>query len=410
MVPPVSRHSLPALRPLACERARWQGQDGIVLRDPLELAEPCFLPRPVLAILQRLDGEHSAAQIATRASRDLRQQVAIAEVEDLVRELDERLLLASERYERARDEAVHRWLDGGVREAAHAGSAGYPTDGAALRAALRAMLGPFAPNGQPPPRGLVAPHIDLHRGCVGYAAAYGALAAFEPADLYVVFGTGHQGPTAPVTGLPLDWRTPLGTCPTDRAFVARVHAAIGASPKEDLLLHRREHALEFQVLWLQFVHELRGLPPPRIAGFLTGALPSADGDPLCEPFCERLLAAFRAAEAEVRGRVVHVAGADLAHVGPFFDDATPVDDARTTELERADLARLAPLWRGEPGAFHRAVDGCGNPDRVCSAPAIALTAALATGPGELLHYGQALAEDRSQVVTFAAATFAGRSG
>lgn len=407
MVPPVSRHSLPALRPLACERTRWQGRDGIVLRDPLELAEPCFLPRPVLAILRRLDGDHSAAEIANAASRDLRQPIAVGEVEDLVRELDEHLLLASERYECARDEAVRTWLANGVREAAHAGSAGYAADTIALRASMRATLGPVTRTNSLSPRGLVAPHVDLLRGDRGYAAAYGSLAAFEPADLYVVFGTGHQGPTAPVTGLPLDWRTPLGTCPTDRAFVANVHAAVGASSPEDLLLHRREHSLEFQVLWLQFAHEVRGLPPPRIAGFLTGSLPSADGDPFAEPFCERLLAAFRTAEKATPGRVCYVAGADLAHVGPFFDDDAPVSDDRAAALERADLARLAPLWRGEPGAFHREVDGCGNPDRVCSAPAIALTAALAGGPGHLLNYGQALADDRSQVVTFAAATFAG---
>lgn len=378
-----------------------------MLRDPVGVAEPCFLPRPVLAVLRRLDGEATANEIARAASADLRQAIDATEVLDLVRELDARLLLASPRYEAARDDALHRWLDGGARDAAHAGSAGYPADPTALRRELAAVLGEPQPSSRPPPAGLVAPHIDLARGRLGYAAAYRELAAREPADLYVVLGTGHQGPTAPVTGLPLDWRTPLGTAPTDRDFVAAVHAAVGASSPENLLLHRAEHSLEFQVLWLQFLHERRGLPPPRVAGFLCGALPSADGDPLPLGYCERLLAAFATAARATRGRVVFVSGADLAHVGPFFDDPEPVTDRRCADLGRDDRARLEPLWRGEPGAFHRAVEGPQNPDRVCSAPAIALVAALAGGPGRLLHYGQALAEDRSQVVTFAAAAFDG---
>ncbi|MBZ0153125.1 MAG: hypothetical protein K8J09_16500, partial [Planctomycetes bacterium] len=51
--------------------------------------------------------------------------------------------------------------------------------------------------------------------------------------------------------------------------------------------------------------------------------------------------------------------------------------------------------------------GGGNPDRVCSAPAITLCAALAGGPAELLHYGQARAADDSQTVSFCALAFAG---
>src|SRR5262245_53751194 len=278
---------LPELRPLPAEPATAGGRDGLALRDPLRLAEPCFVPRELLPILVRFDGTNRPAAVAAAATRDLRQRVPVAAVDALVRDLDARLLLVSPRFRAARDEALARFLASGVRAAGHAGSAGCPADPAALRRELAATLATAVGGAaRGAVRGLVAPHLDLDRGRPGYAAAYGHLLAPEPADLYVIFGTGHDGPAAPITGLPLDWQTPLGTAPTDRAFIAGVHDAIGPALPEDLLLHRGEHSLEFQVLWLQYLHERRGLPPPRVAGFLCGALPSQNGDPSSEPWLQ----------------------------------------------------------------------------------------------------------------------------
>ena len=398
----------PALRALDVQRIERGRDRGIVLGDRLGISEPLFLAEAVLPIVGRCDGSKTLAEIRDLASRQVGEDVPLAFVTDLVRQLDERLLLVGERFAAAVAAAAAAFAGAGVRPARHAGSAGYPKDGAALRAALAGLV-PAPRGAHGTLRGLVAPHIDLARGAPGYAAAYARLAATEPADLYVVFGTGHAGPGAPVTGLPLDWDTPLGRVATDHAFVAAVQGAIGAANPADLLHHRDEHSLEFQMLFLQHLHALRGGGRPfAVAGFLCGALPSASGDPLAEDWCQRLLAAFRAAARASGKKICWLAGADLAHIGPFFGDREPVDDARLASLAAAERGRLALLERGAPGAFHAAVDCAQNPDRVCSAPAITLCAALAGGAGELLHYGQARADDGSQTVSFCAMAFAGR--
>lgn len=411
---PLSR---PALRPMRAERATADGRDGLALIDPVGIAEPVFVPAPLVAVVARFDGTATPAAIAAAAGAELRQQVPVELVEQVAADLDRRLLLVTARYLAARDRRVRELLDAGVRPCRHAGSAGYPADAAALRAALRELLPdePVDPRAAPlpPPRGLIAPHIDLARGVAGYRSAYRRLLRSEPADLYVIFGTGHQGPLLPLCGLPLDWQTPLGRAATDRDFVAAVHEAIGGPCPEDLLMHAAEHSIEFQVLLLQHVAERRGDPPPRVAAFLCGRLP-ADGreapaaggqDGLPEEL-QGLLAAFRAAARASGGRVCYLAGADLAHLGPLFGDGAPVDRDLLARLDRDERARLSLLEQGRPGAFHRAVEDCGNPDRVCSAPAITLAALLAEGSGELLHYGQAAAGDGSQVVGFCAMAFA----
>jgi AmmeMemoRadiSam system protein B len=249
----------------------------------------------------------------------------------------------------------------------------------------------------------VAPHIDLARGEDGYAAAYRWLAARAPADLYVVFGTGHAGPAAPLlTGLAMDWETPLGVVRTDRDVVAAVHATLGPADPRDTLLHRDEHSLEFQMLMLRHV---LGERPFAVAGFLCGQLPSSDGDPGGEEYVSALIGAFRSAVAG--RRVCFVAGADLAHVGPFFGDPDAVDAATLARIGADDRARLDHVVAGVPGGFHRAVEGDGNPDRICGTAPIFLVGLLAGGTAELLHYGQARADDGSQVVTFASLGFDG---
>lgn len=397
----------PAVRPLEVQRHDGPDGPGIVLVDRLGLREPAFVPAALLPIVGRCDGTRTLAEIRSEAGAQLGEPLPDAFVRGVVRQLAAHGLLLGPTFAGELQAAAERFLAAPARPPRHAGSAGSPRDPAALRRALGDLLGPLpTATAEPPLTGLVAPHIDLARGAAGYRAAYGRLAATAPADLYVVFGTGHAGPQAPVTGLALDWRTPLGIAPTARPFVAAVHAALGAPDPGDVLQHRDEHSLEFQVQFLQFVHERRGLPPPRVAGFLCGALPSGDGDPLAEAWCQDLLAVFRRAAAG-SGRVLWLAGADLAHVGPRFGDDAPVDDDRLVRLAAADRRHLAALTAGAPGAFHRSVDGCGNVDRICSAPAMTLCAALAGGRGELLHYGQARDDDGSQAVSFCAMAFTG---
>jgi hypothetical protein len=401
-------HRRPTVRALEVQRVT-DPEDGIVLVDRLGLSEPAFVPAGLLPIVGRCDGTRSLAEIRREASEQVGEPVSADLVRDVVRQLDERHLLLGSRFAAAVARAATAFRNRGVRPPRHAGSPGCPAEPAALARALAAIVHEQrAPGSGQPLRGVVAPHIDLARGAAGYAAAYGALLAAPPADLYVVLGTGHAGPSAPVTGLELDWETPLGTVATDRDYVAAVHAEIGAPGPADVLLHRDEHSIEFQVLFLQHLCARSGTRrAPQVAAFLCGALPSADGDPFAEPWCLQLLAAFRKAERGSGKRVCYVAGADLAHIGPQFGDAALVDGPRLQALERTERRFLEHLQRGRPGAFHAAIHAAGNGDRVCSAPAIALCAELAGGEGELLHYGQALAADGSQAVSFCAMAFGG---
>lgn len=395
----------PALR--ACE-SRFvddAGRRGVVLSDPLGLmAGEVFLPEGILPIVALLDGTRTVPELTAELTHGLGQAPPAEFLPSLLAQLDEHLLLHSPRFVAELTAAQRAFLTARARPPRHAGSPGYPAEPDRLRARMRELLPPPGAAAEAPPlRGLIAPHIDLARGAAGYGAAYGALAGRRAPDLFVLFGTGHHGPTAPVTGLPLDWDTPLGVVPTDREFVDAVERSLGPADPLDRFLHRDEHSLEFQMLFLR--HLYPG-PELRVAAFLTGAIPDCceHHDSGHDPAYIAGLTAAMATAA--RGRTIcFVAGADLAHLGPWFGDPAPVDADRLEILRLHEEDRLGHLLRGDPDGFHAAVLERGNPDRICGTTPIYLTAALAGGRGELLHYGQAVDPDGMQAVSFCSMQF-----
>ncbi len=392
----------PAFRRLDMHAVDQGEQRGVVLTDPLGIVdEQAFVPEGLLPVFSLFDGERSTQEIQAELEDHHGDGVPAQLVENLVRQLDERLLLLSPRFDAALAEAAASFAALTARPARHAGSAGYPADPTSLREALESIVRRPPEPVRGSPRGLVAPHIDLARDREGYSLAYSYLAECEPADLYVVFGTGHQGPSAPVTGLAIDWETPLGSVKTDRDFIDAVHQRLGTPDPLDMLLHRGEHSLEFQMLFLQHV---LGERPFEVAGFLCGGL---GADPTQDADAQAVITAVAAAAEASGKRVCFVAGADLAHMGPAFGDPAPVDQAHLDRLAVTEKDRLGHLERGDAGAFHRSIEGTGNAERVCGTTPMYLTAALAGGPGAILHYGQAKASDGSQVVSFCAMAFEG---
>ena len=388
----------PAFRPIETSTVSGE-QPGVVVRDPLGLMPgPILIPEGMLPIVGRIDGRRSVADI----ERELRDDgIAVPDglVLDVVRQLDESLLLHGELFRNTLATTVAAFGREPLRAAAHTGGAAYPEDPDACRAAFDDLLGPLPEITAPAPAALVAPHVDIARGAAVYRTAYRALAETEPADLYVVLGTGHQGPGAVLTGLTADWDTPRGRMVTDRDFVAAVHGALGPPDPFDVFLHRAEHSLEFQMAFLAHLLAARGATA-RVAGFLCGGIDAAPGAPDAE--ATGALAALEGAAASHGGRVVFVAGADLAHVGPQFGDPWLADAARRTALEARDRDRLGRLERADPTGFFDAIQGPGNPDRICSATSLTLVGALAAGPLRLLDYGQTPADDAMQTVSFAA--------
>lgn len=395
--------SLPArLRSLEILRLQEDGEDRFVLRDPEGYTdEELVLSEPALFVAAHLDGEHDLPAIREGFARRYGgKEPDEVEIETLVRRLAEAGMLEDDTFAELQEQLRDRFEEEAVRSPAHAGTSypAEPEEAARTWDTFWKDAETLEEAGDRPEgtlRGMVAPHIDLRVGGPATALAYRTLAEAPAVETVVVLGTSHGCGYPAWIPLEKPYETPLGTVPVDEELLDAVVPA-AAQDRGSRFYHRREHAIEFQAFMLAGLarrgRTLKMLP------VLAGSLRAhEEGPPEEDPFLLALAGAVR----ERGERVVVLAAADLAHVGPRFGDADPLGEKHLGLLEQKDRQTLATVIAGDAGAFFEDVMDAGDPRRICGlAPIYGLLETL-TGPleGKVLAYEQA--NDPTGTVSYA---------
>jgi len=394
----------PRLRNVEAVALPDQGRQLVALRDASGLSEKTVVVTPdIFFLLTLFDGKHSLREIQVAYTRRFGDILMTSRLNEIIEQLDASLLLEGGRFDAHRREVEAEFRALTVRPAAHAGSA-YPDDADALRSQLDQYLRAAEADGAAPPdgpvRGLVAPHIDFARGGLCYGWAYRQLAGAEPADTYLVLGTDHGAADSPFIATRKAFATPLGAAQPDAELLDAVRERCPLDLFAGEFAHRREHSIEFQVVWLQHV-----LGDVHILPVLCGAFHRRNGDvvdPAEVPAVGEFTGAVRDAAAALGRRLCVVAGADLSHVGPRFGDPQPAVPARLGVIEAQDRALLAPAAAMDRSAFAAAFRSDNDARHICGFPAIYVLLALLEGAeGALLKYDQAPDHQTGSVVTFA---------
>jgi AmmeMemoRadiSam system protein B len=407
----ISRLSRPALRPVESIVVPDPRHGKVlVLRDTQGVTDAtAALPPPLVPIVARFNGTRTCEEIAREASGEIGEEVPVELVVKLASELDEGLFLEGPTFRGALAQVQSDFAGAAVRSPSHAGGA-YLSDPNELRQYLdERCLDAAKPNGKPKPAGqlvgLVSPHIDPWRGAIGYGHAYGAMKralADQEVDTFILLGTSHAPMRQPFALCRKGFATPLGTLEPDLGAIDALALAASFDPYADQFNHKREHSLEFQVVFLK---HLLGDRPARIVPVLAGlGEHQARGtDPAGDAAVEKLLGALRSLIETREGRAVLVAGADLAHVGPRFGDERPTMD-ELARLDATDRASLTHAIAPDAPAFWEHVARDLETRRVCGlGPIYSLLRALPKGArGDVLHYEQTVDKDDGSVVSHAA--------
>ncbi|SIO65481.1 hypothetical protein SAMN05444166_7707 [Singulisphaera sp. GP187] len=403
----------PKLRPLSAQRFEHQGQTYAAIADPLGVfLEPVLIPIDGYQwVVRHFDGETLLSEIQARVLRETGQLITLAQLEELVDQLDRAMVLDGPTFA-AYHESYRR---APVRPAAMAGRS-YAGTERALRAQLARFFchadGSGVPQLQTPTipsrlRGVLSPHIDFQRGGPVYTWSYKELVERSDADTFVILGVAHQYCRNRFALTRKDFETPLGRVRTNGDYVDRIAALAGHDLFEDELSHRTEHSIEFQVVFLQYL--LGGIRDFSIVPILVGSfhdLMDAGTDPIESDDVRRFVESLRAAEAAHGRKVAYIGGIDLCHVGPEFGDPDLLDPEILAEVRSFDTSMLDRAVARDPAGWFGTAAEIGNRWRVCGLAA-AYTMLHAMGParGTLLKYDQAVDEGRTCCVSFASLAF-----
>jgi AmmeMemoRadiSam system protein B len=249
-------------------------------------------------------------------------------------------------------------------------------------------------------RGLVSPHIDYARGGPVYAQVWQQAAeAVRAVDLAVILGTDHYGGEGAITLTRQHYATPYGQLTTERDVVDALVKVLG---KETAFLeelhHRTEHSIELAAVWL---HHMRGGEPCDTVPILCGSFRHhIEGRaPANDTAIDSLVDAFwRAAQGR---RVLIVAAADLAHVGPAFG-GRPIDMLGRAQLQATDRDLIDQVCSGDAEGFLDQARQTLDRNNVCGIPPLYIALRLlqadrrySSVQGDLVAYDRCPADEQS---------------
>jgi AmmeMemoRadiSam system protein B len=411
----------PKLRAVEIFPVQHEGKTLFYLKDPQNFAQPLGISPMGYFIVSHFDGKHSLVDIQAAYNKQFGTLLLTHELTAFIDLVDSHLYLHTDRFLLHRNRVIAEFKSEATRAAAHAGSI-YHADPDQLSRQLDgyflAPQGPGRPSkvaGAAAPRAIVAPHIDFHRGGPAYAWAYKGLSESEGADLYIILGTSHCGGENPFILTFKDFNTPLGKVETDKAFARRLQQSCREDLLADEFLHRGEHSLEFQVLFLKYIAQRRALlrgekeKPFKIVPILVSSFHSMV---LTRTFPEKhapvatFIDALKDLVAREKRRVCFVAGVDLAHVGQQFGDREAITPDFLKWVETEDellIDRLAAL--DAPGFFDQIAKDQ-DKRRICGfSPLYSLIQLLGGDHGRRLKYDQAFTPETGSAVTFVSMVF-----
>lgn len=384
-----------------------EDRPGLLIRDSYRYSDVTIIVPPVLVhCLQYFDGERTDLDLR-HALVQLTGDLRVGDIQDqLTDALSNAGFLENEIYFRLRDEKHREFVESGVREASHQGSA-YPEDPGELRKVLLRYLA----DGKPPDPGedligIAAPHVSPEGGWETYRDAYRAVGEQYRDRTFVVLGTSHYGAPERFGLTRKPFVTPLGQARTDIGLVDRLAADAPQSVLMEDYCHSVEHSIEFQVVFLQYLFgsDIRILPV--LCGSYAKSIYEG-GRPEDTEEVRRFLGVLGELAARERGRLFWVLGIDLAHMGRRYGDQFEANAGRgeMIDVEEQDRLRIERLSLGDAVGFWERVQERQDDLKWCgSAPLYTFLKAVPQARADLLRYQQWNIDEQS-VVSFTALAF-----
>jgi len=367
---------------------------------------PLALVAAVAPVVTCFDGSASVDEITSKFTEyGLKKETVI----ELVNLLDKNLFLDGPEFDKAEKKSVEDFKQLAIRPAALAGRS-YSADMAGLQDQLdKHLLHSYQQSAtkKGPLLGLIAPHIDYHRGGSSYGIAYNYMREHE-SDLYILIGTSHQYSRNLFHLTAKDFDSPLGVLPSDSDFIKKLAELYGDKRSfADEALHKNEHSLELQIPFLKHVKTKPTIVPILVGSFHhmlhSGKQPAEFAE--YDEFADSLASCLKQATAAGR-KVCFIAGVDMAHVGKSFGDKNFLTHTQMEEVEKRDRAYLEAIKQQDKYSLFAHIAEDADARRICGYPTLytmidVFDRLKLKYKAEVLDYKQAVNFNTQCAVTFA---------
>jgi len=404
----------PKLRNIDVFPIETSGQKAIGLRDPSNLSDSIVvISYSDLFIISLFDGRHSLLDIKAEYMRKYGEMLFSERLEEIIKRLDENYLLEGKRYEAYRLKLEEEFRRTDIRPAVFSGKS-YESDPQKLMQQIEEFF--TAPEGPGRPtasqkvktiKGIIAPHIDFQRGGSCFAWAYKELAESINPDLFIILGTAHLPTQNPYVLTKKNFQTPLGTVESERDIIASLENKVKLPLFQDEILHRTEHSIEFQLIFLNSLYY--GSRSFKIVPILCGSFHEMimqGSTPEHNRHLSDFISVLKETLEDSRYQTCFIASADLSHIGIRFGDPSPPSPASLQKIAIEDKKMLSYIESLDAEAFFQSIQREKNGRKICGLSSIySLLRVMDAEEGKLLNYHQSLEPNGSSVVTFASMVF-----
>lgn len=392
------------------------------LHDTQKISDkPVLFPWRFVSILPCLDGRHNLLDLQTEYMRVCGDILFREDLIDFLQKLDYYLFLDSERYSKFVGEIKQKFLESPVRPPFFSGFS-YSSDPRVLREELEGFFnannGPGALSTDdiedvPAPvtgqvSGIIAPHIELKSGGPCYAWGYSELLRFKILpELFIILGTCHSEIINLFSLTAKTFITPLGNVKCDEEFSILLQTNSKTDLFSDEFLHRAEHTIEFQLLFLQFISEKLGIDVPSICPILCSFPPDCLSENAPEKdIYDSFVGSLKHIIKTYDKSVCIICSADLAHIGPKFGDRQALDHLGKQACFNEDRLMLDMVAKQDNRGFQDNMVKTYERRKICGYPPIrTMLDILPPSEGRLLDYEYCAVDDLGSIVTYASMVF-----
>jgi AmmeMemoRadiSam system protein B len=385
----------------------WAHPGYRISQDALRIAECC-------------DGQTPIEQLPTLAFERWGYRITHKEVVALIERLDRLYLLENDRSVQAKHKLATLLASKEVRMPACTEN-GYPGDRQRLLQEIRkCFLSKNGPGHVPTNhgcgyvsnlhtkfglKGLIVPHGILTASGACAAWGYYELAKSSFPDLFILLGPNHAYETDSIEILRKDFLTPLGRVQVDQEFSSKLIENCPIYVEDGSIAHYREHSIEMQLPFLQYISQFQPTMPLRIVPIILSKTKNRPGYPPTyeqRQLWQALAQSIRKTIAESQRSVCIIASGDFTHYG-VYHNYIPFKSDVLHRIESMDKGTIALIEKGQAEEF---LNRATLTSYCCTYPIYVLLNALDTREIKLLRYHVYSCDEGDLLVnTFASLSF-----